>query len=61
MGTICAHHIEKDECNETVETNRKNLVQLHGILASSISVELILGNTVQNQVTTGSAEVKVCW
>jgi hypothetical protein len=46
MGTICAHHIEKDECNETVETNRKNLVQLHGILASSISVELILGNTV---------------
>jgi len=46
MGTICAHPMEKDECNETVETNHKNLVQLHGTLANSISVDLILGNTV---------------
>ncbi len=44
MGAICTQPMQKDECNETAETNQKNLVQLHGTLANNISINLILGN-----------------
>jgi len=43
MGTICAPSTLKEDCNETLETTRKTLVQLHGTLANSISVDLTLG------------------
>jgi hypothetical protein len=43
MGTICAHPMEKDECNETVDTTKKNLVQVQGVLGENISIDIVLG------------------
>ena len=38
MGTICAHPHEKDESNETVDTNKKNYIQLAGQLGSDTHI-----------------------
>lgn len=59
MGVICTQPIEKDECNETAETNRKNLVQLHGTLANNISLDLVLGNQKFNKLTIDSVRARV--
>jgi len=61
MGTICAQPTDKEECNESTETSRKNLVQLHGNLANNVSVDLIFGTHALNQGIIVSAKVKVCW
>lgn len=61
MGAICTQSIEKDESNETAETSQKNLVQLHGTLATHITVDLVLGNQHFNQHTTDSVRARVCW
>jgi hypothetical protein len=61
MGTICAHPTEKDECNETVDTTKKNCVQLQGTLGGTTYVELVLGTWALKKDTTASRRPRVCW
>ena len=61
MGTICTQPLDKDDCNETVEKSRKKLIQLHGTLAGTISVDLTLGKRALTKGTTASAKTRVCW
>ena len=58
MGTICAHPNEKDECNETVDTTKKNSVQAQGTLGPNGFVDLVLGIHLIKEDTTATSEEK---